>query len=107
MLEFTPQVIAGIVGLVLTLLFAYFPVLRVKYGGLQSEVKSAIMLGLLALTALAVTLLANAGVIQTTEPVTWALFAKVLFAALIANQPTYSILPEAADVKDAKALREP
>ena len=104
-MEFTPQVVAGIVGLVLTLLFAYFPVLRVKYAGLASEVKSGIMLGLLALTALVVTLLAQAGVIVTTEPVTWATFFQVLFAAIVTNQPTYTLLPEAGDVKDAKALR--
>ena len=105
MFEFTPEVIGGIVGLILTLVFAYFPKLRVWYAGLASEVKSYIMIGLLAATALVVTVLAMSGVIVTAEPVTWAVFAKVLFAALLANQPAYSILPETGDVKDAKAAR--
>lgn len=104
-INFTPEVIAGIVGILLTLIFAYFPKLRVLYGGLQSEVKSLIMLGLILVTALVITLLAYTKVITTNEPVTWLLFAKVMFAALIANQPAYTILPQAADVTRAKLNR--
>jgi len=104
-INFTPEIIAGIVGVLLTLIFAYFPKLRVAYGGLQSEIKSLIMLGLLAATAVVITLLAQGGVITTSEPVTWMLFGKVLFAALIANQPVYTILPKLADVTAAKLNR--
>lgn len=103
--SFTPELIAGVIGMLFTLLFAYFPVLRTRYAALKSEVKSLIMIGLLAASALVITLLAQNGIIVTTEPVTWVLFVKVLFAALVANQPTYTILPEAADVKAAKLAR--
>jgi hypothetical protein len=102
---FTPEVLAGITGLLLTLLFAYFPKLRVWYGGLQSEVKSYIMIGLLFITAVGITLLAQSGLIQTAEPVTWLFAAKVFFAALIVNQPTYMLLPKAVDVKAANLKR--
>ena len=104
-INFTPEVLAMIVGVLLTLIFAYFPKLRVLYGGLQSETKSLIMLGLLLITALVITLLAYTKVITTSEPVTWWLFARVMFAALVANQPTYNILPQAADVTQAKLDR--
>ena len=103
--NFTPEIIAGIVGILLTLVFAYFPKLRVLYGGLQSETKSLIMLGLLVITALVITMLAQYGVLTTSEPITWLLFVKVLFAALLANQPAYTLLPQAADVKEAKLNR--
>jgi hypothetical protein len=104
--SFTPETLAGIIGVVFTLLFAYFPKLRTWYAGLTSEVKSGIMLGLLAISALVIFLLANAGVITTNEPVTWELFVKVLFLAIMTNQPTYQLLPQAADVKFAKQLRD-
>ena len=103
--EFTPEVIAAIVGLFLTLVFAYFPKLRVLYGGLQSEIKSLIMLVLLLITAVVIMVLSKYGIIATNEPVTWVLFAKVMFAALIANQPAYTLLPKAADVTAAKLAR--
>jgi len=105
-LSFSPEVLAGFVGLLLTLVFAYFPKLRVIYGGLASEAKSGIMLGLLTLTALVITLLAMNQVIVTTEPVTWMLFVKVLFTAIVVNQPAYTLLPVAGDVKEAKLLRD-
>jgi len=103
---FTPEVLAGIVGLFLMLVFAYFPKLRIWYGRLASEVKSYIMLSLLLVTAAVITALAHYGVVATTEPINWILFAKVLFAALIVNQPAYNILPKAADVKAVKLIRD-
>lgn len=105
-ISFTPEVLGAIVGLVLTLLFAYFPKLRVWYGGLLSEAKSWIMIGLLVVAAAVITLLAHYGVIATAEPITWLSFAKILLAVLIANQPTYQILPLAKDVKAAKFVRD-
>lgn len=106
MFEFTPEVIAGIAGLILTLVFAYFPKLRVKYGGLESEAKSGIMIALLVFAASTIWILTSTGVIPTAEPVTWVMFTKILFSALITNQPTYSILPKAGDVKAVKFLRD-
>jgi len=104
-ISFTPEVIGGLVGLVLTLIFAYFPGLNVAYAGLKSEVKSYIMLGLLVAAAAIITLLAQQGIIPTTAPVTWLDFGKVVLALLIANQPTYTLLPEAKAVKQAKLAR--
>jgi hypothetical protein len=105
-ITFTPQVIAGIIAVFLALAFAYFPSLNTWYGGLKSEVKSAIMIGLLALTTATVYALALAGVIATTDPLNWWLAVKIFVAALILNQPTYSILPELGAVTAAKASRK-
>lgn len=102
---FTPEVIAGIVGFILMLVFAYVPGLRVWFAGLKSEVKSWAMIGLLTVAAVVITLLAQYGVIQTPEPVTWLSCAKVVLALLVANQPTYQIAPQMADVKVAKLSR--
>jgi heme/copper-type cytochrome/quinol oxidase subunit 4 len=104
-ISFTPEVIAGIVGFVLMLVFAYLPGLRVWYAGLKSEVKSYIMIGLLAVAAAVITLLSQYGIIPTTVPVTWLNCAKVILALLITNQPTYQIAPKPADVKEAKLAR--
>jgi hypothetical protein len=105
-ISFTPEVLAGIVGLFMMLVFAYFPKLRTWYAGLVSEVKSYIMIGLLLATAAAITLLAQSGVITTTEPITWVLFVKVMLAVLVGNQPAYTLLPKTGDVKAAKLARD-
>ena len=104
-IEFTPEVVAGIVGLILTLVFSYFPSLNTWYAGLKSEVKSWIMIGLLVVAAAVITLLAQYGVIPSAAPITWLDFGKVVLALLITNQPTYNLLPETQAVKLAKAAR--
>ena len=104
--SFTPEAISALVGFVLVLVFGYVPGLRVWFAGLASEVKSWIMLGLLLVAAVAITLLSQYGVIPTTEPVTWLMFGKVALALLVANQPTYQLLPQTNDVKEAKLVRD-
>jgi hypothetical protein len=105
-ISFTPEVIAALVGFILTLVFSYFPGLRVWFAGLASEVKSWIMLGLLLLASVSITLLSQYGIIPTTEPVTWLMFAKVALAVIVANQPTYQLIPKTNDVKEAKLIRD-
>lgn len=103
--EFTPEAISALVGFVLMLVFAYFPGLRVVYAALASEVKSYIMVGLLALATVVIWLLTVNGLIVTTEPVSVNLLLKIIIALLVANQPTYAVAPETADVRKAKASR--
>ena len=47
-ISYTPDLITMVVGAVLSLLFNYFPTLNVWYAALKTEVKSGIMIGLLA-----------------------------------------------------------
>ena len=103
--NFTAEGIAAIGGLILMLVFAYFPKLRVWYGGLQGNVKSLIMLGLLAVVGVAVGLLSHFGVIPS-DPVTWEKIVGIAVALLISNQPTYTIAPKAKDVIEAKIVRD-
>ena len=104
--NFAPEAIASIVGVVLALIFAYFPKLRTWYAALASEVKSYIMLGLLLVAEIAIALLSYYGVIPTTEPITLAKCISIALALLISNQPTYLILPEAGDVKALRLTRD-
>lgn len=102
MIEFTPELIAGIAGIVLSWLFGWFPGLNTWYAALKPEIKSGIMLGALALTSVAVFLLTRYGVIQVAEPITvWRLLT-VFFDATILNQAAYILTPEASAVKTIK-----
>jgi len=103
---FSPQGIASIVGVVLAVLFAYFPKLRTWFAGLASEVKSYIMLGVLLLAEIVISLLSYYQVIVTVPPFTWVTAVQIAFALLISNQPTYTLLPEAKDVKEIRVTRD-
>lgn len=95
MVEFTPELIAGIVGAIISWVFNWFPGLNTWYSTLKSEVKSVIMLGLLALVSVTIYALAYYGVIVTAEPITIIKLLTVFFAATVVNQSIYSITPEA------------
>jgi putative flippase GtrA len=103
---FSPQGIASIVGVVIAILFAYFPKLRTWFAGLASEVKSYIMLGVLLLAEIVISLLSYYQVIVTVPPFTWVTAVQIAFALLISNQPTYTLLPEAKDVKEVRVSRD-
>lgn len=107
--QFSPELIVSITGVVVSLLFAYFPVLRTKFGALATEVKSGIMLGVMAGVVAAVAGLNCAGWIDAgvscdqvgAQQLIW-----WYFLAITGNQVTYSISPLAGDVKQAKTLRD-
>ena len=105
LVEYTPEFIAGAVGIGLSWLFAWFPGLRVWYAGLKPAVKSGIMLGLLALFSVGIYVLAFYGIITTTEPVTVVRLILVFFIATTINQTTYKVTPEARDVIEIKNIK--
>lgn len=103
-IDFTPELIAGIVGAALSWLFGWFPGLRTWYAALKSELKSGIMLLMLAASTVIVYLLAVNGVLEVGGPMTvWRLLT-VFFMASTINQATYTLTPVAPDVKKVKAL---
>ena len=104
--KFTPELIAGVVAVLLAVIFAYFPKLRVAYGGLASEAKSGIMLGLYLLATAVIYLLGLSGTIPVEVPLNWFDAVLVFFSLVIVGQPTYNVLPEARDVRDAKIERD-
>lgn len=94
LVDFTPQLLVAIVGIVLSLLFNYFPLLNTWYADLKTEFKSLIMILLLLLSAVGVYLLTYFGLVETTEPLSIWLAVKIFISALIVNQATYVISPE-------------
>lgn len=101
-IDFTPELIAGVAGMALSWLFSWFPGLRTWYAALKTEIKSAIMLSLLALTSGTIYFLILQGVLQVTEPVTLWKLVSIFFLASLLNQTTYSITPLPKDVVSIK-----
>lgn len=104
--KFTPELIAGVVGVLLTVIFAYFPKLNVAFAGLASEAKSGIMLGLYLLATAVIYLLGLNGTIPVEVPLNWFDAVLIFFSLVIVGQPTYTVIPEVKAVRDAKIERD-
>ncbi len=106
LIEFSPELLAGVVGAAISWLFGWFPGLRTWFAALKSEVKSGIMLGFLTLTSIVIYVLVLKGVLLVSEPLSiWRLLS-ILYVASTMNQITYSLTPVAKDVQDAKEKRD-
>jgi hypothetical protein len=104
----TPEGIAAIAGVVLSLAFSYIPGLNTRFAALAPEAKRGIMAGLLVLTAAVIYGLGcldilsigiactQTGVIQ----IVW-----ILISALVTNQTTYSVSPQLKSVREAAVSR--
>jgi len=103
--SFTPEMVTGLIAVILSVVFAYVPKLRVWFAGLESRIKSYIMLGLLIVVSVTVYLLADYGIILTYQPVTIFTLFQVILTAIATNQGTYMILPQTADVIEARDMR--
>ena len=104
-IDLTVEGIALLGGFLTTIIFSYFPVVRVWFAGKDSEVKSYIMLGTLLTIEAAIAAAMFYGLIPSVEGLTWGRLISITVALLVANQPTHDILPELNDVKMAKASR--
>lgn len=108
-ITFSAEFLASVVGVIISLVFSYFPKLKEGFAVLSSEAKSGIMLGLLAIVTIGITALdyynvIDAGIVfdsQWVARIVW-----VFISAVIANQAAYKISPQTASVKDAKAWRD-
>lgn len=101
-ISYTPDLITMVVGALLSMLFNYFPALNVWYAALKTEVKSGIMIGLLALASVVIYLLSLYGIIEISQPVDWVLVLRTFILAVVANQSAYVIAPQTSAVKAAK-----
>ena len=105
--------ITTIIALGLTVLFQYVPVLRTKWASVPGEAKKAIVLGMYIVVGAVV---AFGGCIQALGNIVPKLgcvplpdFLTYAFAVVIAvgaGQGVFGLLPEAADVTVAKAVRD-
>lgn len=105
----TSEMLVGIAGVVLSLLFSYIPGLRVWYAGLISETKQLIMLGLILAISAAVYVLGCNGILVTNiacDKGGIVSFVLIVITAIISNQAVYSISPKPGDVQAAKDARD-
>lgn len=103
----TSELLAGIAGIVLSLVFSYMPGLNVKFAQLEGDYKRLIMLGTLVLVGGASFGLSCADLWPTVacdQAGAMQLVEAFIFAA-IANQSAYQLSPETQAVKEAKADR--
>jgi hypothetical protein len=105
----TPDALALIAGVVLTLIFSYVPGLATWFAAKDSTFKRLFMLGLLVLTALAIFGLSCASVLTgvTCDKPGALQMITIFVLAVIANQSAYSISPQTSSVMAAKKPNEP
>lgn len=101
-IPYTPDLISMVVGAVISLLFNYFPGLNTWFSALRTEVKSFIMIGLLAVASVAIYLPSLYGIVEISQPVDWVLVLRTFILAVVANQSAYVIAPQTSAVKAAK-----
>ena len=108
----TPETLALVAGVVLSLAFSYIPNLRTRFAELAKETQQLVMLGLLVVAAAASYGLACAGILTdlfgislTCDKAGMLGLIRALIYAVMANQGIYQLTPKAADVKEIKAER--
>jgi hypothetical protein len=109
-LALTPELLASVSGVIISLGFSYIPGLSTKFAALNAVVKSAIMAGLMVVAGVVIYIggcngLFVTGMVCGTEG-GWKLVS-VLLAAIIANQAAYQLSPPTKAVTEAKASTPP
>ena len=97
----TGEELLAIAGIVVSLIFEYFPRLSVWYNALEDNVQRLIMLGVVAVIALTVFGMSCAGLSEAytcDKAGVWSLI-KIFVAGVIANQTTYLISPKRAQAQ--------
>lgn len=103
--QLTPELLAGIVGVIISLLFSYVPKFNTWYAALESSIKSLIMLVMLLVVTGAI--FGGACLSWFTTDITcnqagvWKAIS-IFISALIANQGIYQLSPTTRAVSDAK-----
>lgn len=92
----TAELLAGISGTVVSVLFSYLPGLSGAYDGLGATYKRLVMAGVLLVVAAVIYGLSCAGIYQffTCDQAGIIKAVEIFVAALVANQATYLITPE-------------
>lgn len=94
----TGEELLAIAGIVVSLVFEYFPKLSIWYNNLEDNVQRIIMLGLVALIAVTVFGMSCAGLSDAytcDKRGAWEL-VKMFVVGVVANQSTYLVLPRKA-----------
>ena len=109
----TPETLALVAGVVLSLAFSYIPNLRTWFAEQTKEFQQLAMLGMMAVVALATYGLACAGILSdlfgldmTCDKIGILGLVKALIFAIMANQGIYKLSPQKADVQLVRAERD-
>ncbi len=110
LVQMKPEIYMTIAGSVISLLFLYFPGIRTWFAALQDNAKQGIMLGLGALTAVAIFVLGCFAIIGMSVACTQTDAVRLAFDFIlwiVANQGTFSGFKRLApaDVKAIKAVK--
>jgi len=93
--QVTPESIAAVAGVVLSMAFAYIPGLRPRFEALEPDYKRLVMLGMLLLVSAAIFGLSCAGIynhITCDAAGAWTMVEIFMYAA-VANQTAFLLLP--------------
>jgi len=93
----TPEQLAATVGVVVSLVFSYAPVLKDKYDALTPTPKRLLMLATLAATTLGTLLWTCRANLQVCVPLSWEGYLSAFVAAAIANQAAFALTPLSPD----------
>lgn len=94
----SPETLAGVAGVILSLVFSYVPQLKDKFSALDTTTQRLIMVGLLFCVAIGVLLYqcrAEAAFGQCVAA-SWEAALKAFLAALVSNQATFLVSPKPA-----------
>ena len=92
----TPELLASVSGVVLSLAFSYVPGLNKKFDALQSDYKRLVMLGVLLLTAagaLGLSCIGRFDAVSCDVDGVWQMVEVFIYAA-VANQSAYALTPK-------------
>lgn len=104
----TSEQLGAVAGVILSLLFSYVPGLREKFAALDSTKKSLAMAVMLLAVAGGAVALSCGQIVNVVECSKSGIIqmVSVYVAALVANQATFVLSPQAQSVKSAKALKQ-
>lgn len=109
MAEITPEVVAGVVGILLSLTLSYVPGLRERWAALDADQQRGIVAALIVgssvvIFALACTPSLNFPFAVCPAGGAWRLMS-IIIAALVANQSAYAVTPLPTSVKEIRIKR--
>lgn len=108
-IELTPSIIAGVIGVIVSLAASYIPKFRLWWADLNADTKQAASAGAMILVGIVLYILActpSLGFPYVACPTggLWTLFS-IILAALTSNQIADRVSPDMADVKVLKASK--
>ena len=107
-IEYAPELIGAVVGVVLSLAASYVPRFREAWAQLAPDTKRGYMAVMIAAFGVLIYVLACSGSgfwVACPAGGAWRLLS-IIVSALIANQAIYPITPQTTDVKTVKEVRK-